>query len=461
MSASLETGQNNTQKRVRIHTNMNSATDSRQATKAKTPKALALACVQGTAASLHPQVQQIVENYGNKLINLYHKLQQKNVQLSKMETNVDFIPRSARINFEFYVRPDVKQTDEFTAIQTSTTDLIKTFQLNLKEQIIKSMKLDMEHLRNDIDCTICHLIYYITKAFHLQHNPSVINHTTTHTVAFLIAGFGDNLLKHCRLNKTSFKTKFAEVFHDATITNLQSFNTIPASNNVNNANNPLNRYARNLTQPTASQEDPTRIAIDINPATKFIDFLRQTLETLLVTAIDNYNSQVTTNKAASQLEAFATEILHEQATSDTANQMDFSPSVSPQELEELIAKSTSKAVSSLTREIQSLKSKLENSKKNQSNTHSSSNNNSAKNSPQRGRQRASLKKKTPPNNTLRSKSPASKPKRSRSSSTNSNRNKHAGKNNDSKTESGRRKTKNRNSKTSGNRRNSHSSARRN
>ena len=95
------------------------------------------------------------------------------------------------------------------------------------------------------------------------------------------------------------------------LASLQSYNTIPASNNVNNANNPLNWYARNLTQPTASQEDPTRIPININPATKFVDFLRQTLETILVTSIDNYNTQVTTNKAASQLEAFATKILHE------------------------------------------------------------------------------------------------------------------------------------------------------
>ena len=72
-----------------------------------------------------------------------------------------------------------------------------------------------------------------------------------------------------------------------------------------------------------------------------MDFLRQTLEGVLVVSIDNYNNQVDTNKATSQLAAFQTEILHEQATADTVNQMDFSPSVSPQELGELIAKSTS------------------------------------------------------------------------------------------------------------------------
>ena len=174
------------------------------------------------------------------------------------------------------------------------------------------------------------MIYYTSKAFHLQYNPTIINHTTTHTVAFIIAGFGDNLLKHCGLDKTTFKTTFAEIFHDESIINLQSVNTSPPSSNVSNASNPRNPYARSLTQPTASQQEgPSRIQINITPATKFIYYLRQTLETVLVTSIDNYNTQVNTNKATFQLEVFTTELLHEQATSNTATQMDFCPSVSP------------------------------------------------------------------------------------------------------------------------------------
>ena len=43
--------------------------------------------------------------------------------------------------------------------------------------------------------------------------------------------------------------------------------------------------------------------------------------------------------------------------------MDLSPSASPQELEELIEKSTKKAVSDLPREIQSLKARLCNADK--------------------------------------------------------------------------------------------------
>ena len=431
MSANLATGQNNTHKRVRIHPTANEhTTEKNSSPKMKSPKALALACVKGTAASLHPQVQKIVENYGIQFIDLYHKLQQKITQLSKMTNNPEFIPRSARINFEFYVRPEIKQTPEFSNIESSTTDLIKSFQLNLKEQIMATMRLDIQQLHNEIETTICHLLFYTAKAFHLQHNPTLINHTVVHTVAFLITGFGDNLLKHCRLNRASFNTKFTEVFNDNTISTLCS---LPAAslNNVSNTNNPLNRYARNLTQPSQSQEDSSRIAIDITPAANFIDYLRQTLETILVTSIDNYTNQVNTNTATSQLEALRTELLHEQETAKTAEQMDFSPSVSPQEQQELIAKSTSQAVSGLSREIQSLKAKLENSNSNHHRSKSTSSTNFKKNSPTRGRTRASLKKKSSVQNTLRSRSPASKPKQTRSRSFTPTRKKHADKNNGS------------------------------
>ena len=113
---------------------------------------------------------------------------------------------------------------------------------------MNTMRLDINDLQQELNTIVCHLIYHTSKAFHLQHNPSIINHTTKHTVAFLINGFGDNLLKHSQLDKNSFKTKFSEIFHDNTINTLQSFTTTQPTN-ISNANNPLNRYARTLSQP--------------------------------------------------------------------------------------------------------------------------------------------------------------------------------------------------------------------
>ena len=75
--------------------------------KGKTPKAIAFACVAGNTKSLHPQVAKIITTYSDKYINTYAKLTQKQQQYNRMSQDVDFIPRSARINFEFYVRPEI------------------------------------------------------------------------------------------------------------------------------------------------------------------------------------------------------------------------------------------------------------------------------------------------------------------------------------------------------------------
>ena len=164
---------------------------------------------------------------------------------------------------------------------------------------------------------------------------------------------------------------------------------------VSNATNPRNPYARHLSQPSLTQENNKRNQLIIFPTHSFFDNLRTILEKTLVTSVDNYINQINANKAASKLEAFSTEILYEKATADTSEQMDLRQSVSPQVLEELIAKSTKKAVSDLSREIQSLKAKLTNQNKNsQHRKISNQDNSSTKNSQMRGREGASIKKKS-------------------------------------------------------------------
>ena len=462
MSENLETGNNNTPKRVRISSAKNT-TDNGKSAKVKTPKALALASVEGHAASLHPQVSKIVLSYANKLIDTFHKLQQKESQLSKMVDNEDFIPRSARINFEFYLRPEIKQMDEFVTIQSNTMDLIKTFQFGLKSQIIETMKLDIVYLKNKLNAFFCELIFYTSKAFHFFYEPNRFNPSVTTTVAFLIYNFGDNLLKHCSLDKHSFKQKFTEVIHDPSIQTLYPSNPPPTASQVSNANHPRNPYARplNLTQPGLSQDtNQVSHVINIPEAANFIDTLRQTLECILVIPMDNYQVQVHTNKAATQLEALSTEILYEKATAETANQMELSQSVTPQELEELITKSTSKAVSTLSREIQSLKARLANAT-NSTGNRSDNHNNNAKNSTRGAKRGASSSKKSTPHRTSQSQSPSSRNRGRSRSPKKSQGHTQGNKNNASSNAKPRQQNRNNRSKSTGRRKTSNTNSRQN
>ena len=385
MTENPVTGYNISPKRVRIS---EPSTTGKKKALVKTPKAIALSCVTGHASSLHPQVAKIIQQFGEKQIDIYSKLQHKQTQLNRMNTDHDFIPRSARINFEFYVRPEVKNTAEFKEIQDDTTRIIDGFQRGLKEQIVRALNLDINYLHTDLNNIVCDTIYHTTKSFHLLYNPSLPNPSVTKTVAHLINGYGDALLKHCTLNKDTFKQWYNNQFSDSSIL------TLSQNNRVTNSSDPRNPYA-NLSQ--VNQDNSTSLPSHLGDAIHFVDKLRATLETILCTTLDNFNNQVKSNKVASQLEAYSTEILCEKATAATAERMDITKSVTPEEMQELVQKSTAAAVSNLTREIQSLRDKLTNpnntAHRRSSSTSTSHKSSKPKNSTPRGRPGASSKKK--------------------------------------------------------------------
>ena len=371
MPSNSETNNNTSPKRVRIEDPIPSTTDISNA-KMKTPKALALACIGGHVESLHPQVAKIVKSYAEKHVNLFTKLEQKKLQVDKMSKDADFIPRSARINFEFYVRPQIQDSTEFTEIKEETAKMISDFQKNLKSQIVCVTIMEVNLLKKEIDDNSIRLIHHTTNAFHLQNNPDRINHTVTATIAHIINGYGPTMLRYTTMDKDGFKRRYAELFNDNSIQNYNS------GGSVTNADNPNNPYS----QRTILSQNNTYLPSHLGEAVNFIDSLRNTLETVLLTSIDNYTNQVLSNKIASTLEAYGHEVLLETTTSETTEMMDLSKSVAPEELQELVKKSTDSAISSLTKEIQSLRDKLNNSKSNQ------------KNSKGRGKPSASLKKKS-------------------------------------------------------------------
>ena len=372
MSEDPATSTNTSPKRVRL--SEPNATE-KVSNRAKTPKGIALSSISGHTASLHPHVSKLITNYGEKYINNYSKLLQKYQQSKRMSNDGEFIPRSARVNFEFYVRPEIKETDQFKGIQKETEIMVSDFQKHLKSQILRTVEMDIDFLKNDLNKIVCELLHHSVKTFHLLHDPDTVNPSITSTVAHLIHAHGDTLLKHCSLDKNTFKVLYSDLFNDNSITSISSVNQ------VINADNARNPYARNATLSQNNSILPSHLGI----AQQFIDSLRQTLEIVLCTSLDNFNSQVHSNKVASKLEAYSTEVLCEAATSETVEQMEGIPSVTPETMKEMVQKSTDEAMDSLKREIQSLKSRLKNSV---------ANNQKAKNSSQGGRKGASSTKKS-------------------------------------------------------------------
>ena len=250
-------------------------------------------------------------------------------------------------------------------------------------------------LKSELNKTTCELIHHSSKSFHFLNYPNVVNPTVTTTTAHIVNAYGDNLLKYTTLTKESFKELYANIFHCEAIKNIS---TVSHVSNQNHPQNPYSRPSSQLSQTNTSAQS------NLGDATTFIDSLRITLETILCTSIDTYLNQVHQNRINSKLEAYSTEVLHETATSETQDRMDISPSVSPEEMQEMVKKSTDKAVSGLQKELQSLKAKLNNQTKIKS-KHS----NASKNKNSRGQPGASVtKKKSNFNQKTRSPSPSSR-----------------------------------------------------
>ena len=387
----------------------------------------------GHVASLHPYVTKLITPYAEKHVNLFAKLEHKKIQVDRMSKDNDFIPRSARVNFEFYVRPQISEMDDFTVIKDETTRMIDDFQQNIKSQIVRVAIMEINCLHQELNDNLVQLIHHTTKAFHLQYNPDAKNHTVTTTIAHLINAHGETILKHSNLDNNGFEQTYSLLFNDTSINNFNS------TGRVSFPNNPNNPYSQNA---TISQQTNTILPSHLGEAINFIDNLRNTLEVIICTSIDNYVNQVNTNKVTSKLEAYGSEILLEKATADTTEMMDLSKSVAPEELQELVTKSTNAAVSSLKKEIQSLKDKLRDS------------NGKQKNSSSRGTASASLKNKTKgksskpkskSNESSKSTSPTEKRKESKTSNqnrgrrTNDSRNDSKNKKDGSKRKNGQRR----------------------
>jgi hypothetical protein len=76
------------------------------------PKSLAESFIRSHIASLHPEIQTIIERFGKEHLVLLNKVDHKRSQVQHMVDDDDFIPSSARVSFEITTSKLVKETPE-------------------------------------------------------------------------------------------------------------------------------------------------------------------------------------------------------------------------------------------------------------------------------------------------------------------------------------------------------------
>jgi hypothetical protein len=80
---------------------------------ASTPKAIADAFIKTHVTSLQPQLASILEKLGLQYLDLLHSLYNKKSQISKMESNEEFIPCLAQIDLNSICPRMLKNSQSF------------------------------------------------------------------------------------------------------------------------------------------------------------------------------------------------------------------------------------------------------------------------------------------------------------------------------------------------------------
>lgn len=334
----------------------------------QTPKTLANAFVRRHVSSLQPEVASLVERFALKQVDTLIKYNHKLTQHKRLAADESFIPRSARIKFDFYMTPEAEATDAFTTLRTNTNKDLDAIGHQLKAHIMSAIQIECESYIKKANQNFAEAIFHITKSFLFLSNGSESTSNVNATVKSVLDHHHEALFKHLSTNVSDF-TALYDVTHSTTMK--------PPSTP---ANPYTHTYASRLSQQSQSTQQSSQRNNSNTPTvdTTTRQAIARALEATFVTAYDEYLDQVQKNKIASQLKAYQTEILTENATLETVEQLDLEKSVTPERLQELIAKETKKAISGLERQVQSLTDTIQ----------SLSRSHESKNGNQRGRSRS-------------------------------------------------------------------------
>ena len=107
------------------------------------PSSAAADRVVSAIASLPSSTKQFAEHWCKKINTLHAKLQRQTKTLATLTANPNFIPRSARINFQLTGSQLATEHADFKAQVDATKELVAKFQLDLKEHIVAAAKVEL------------------------------------------------------------------------------------------------------------------------------------------------------------------------------------------------------------------------------------------------------------------------------------------------------------------------------
>ena len=210
-----------------------------------------------------------------------------------MESDEDYIPISARVDFRLSAVKEAEELPEYIALKESVKDLIQAQQKSLKAAIIACAKIERGVLQTTLNRHFCESIHAVTSLFHLVQQKS--DDSVGNTVYKLMEKYADTLLKHSPQDNGQFMVLYLE--------------TIDVAD-----------------QPEVDIDAAHGVAI------------KRAIESVFVLSWDRYLAQVKENELALSLKKRAKTALQERKTEDATMLIDDELPTDRVQLDELIRK---------------------------------------------------------------------------------------------------------------------------
>jgi hypothetical protein len=123
------------------------------ATATASPSEAALSSTLPTINSLHPLIQTTAHSYAKKVLTGLNHTKKSEANLTKLNSDA-FTPRSIRLKFSLTSHRSVMDSDEFQLLDAEATNVIDTFQNNMKSVIISTAELELLFTKRSILRTI-------------------------------------------------------------------------------------------------------------------------------------------------------------------------------------------------------------------------------------------------------------------------------------------------------------------
>ena len=336
-------------------------------TETKSPLAIANAHIALHVSSLQPGIASILQTLGKDILVARKRIFDKYRQIHKMESDADYIPNSAKIDFIPKVSKAMEQSGEYITLRDASLAATKAYQLQCKDFIVQALRIDTQSL-NDA------LLRELAKAICLTAK------------AFLIADGKENLNLQ-RLANTILD-RHHEVLLSGLAVTLQSFrNTYIEANGLTDLPDPI-MPAYNLPHGNATAQyeaamvahqaalaahdsvmlpppeppvpPPAHQPPQADPAQEETARIFRTLESIFIRPWRLYLDSRSRNERALALKKLSTEVLTENATENAQMELDLEVPADRQQLQELIRKQADSANKKLSAQVKKLERQLGN-----------------------------------------------------------------------------------------------------